>query len=308
MIALVLMVKDEAPRLPRLLDSVKGLIDCVIALDTGSSDGTLELLEKIGAHIKRSMFRDFGKSRSELMKFACGKADWLLLLDADMTVRAVVPRPREDLEKRLDPNVPAYFLQMGDGMIYWVPRLVRGDRAWKFEGATHERLVGVERENAIKLPGLVVEHHFDGSSRRTKFERDLELLLLEHEEHPDNPRTVFYLANTLRDLGERAEALLYYLKRIEMGGWKEEVFVANLEAARIMREPSEFVATWLRRPWRAEPLADLARLYRSRGQTAKAEAVDRVRADIPVPEGDILFVELSAYGLTSSPWRVPHPQ
>jgi Tfp pilus assembly protein PilF len=44
----------------------------------------------------------------------------------------------------------------------------------------------------------------------------------ELEMDSDNPRTVFYLANTLKDQGKFAEAIPLYLKRTQGGGFFAE--------------------------------------------------------------------------------------
>src|SRR5471032_759726 len=159
-IALVTMVKNEEKTLPRLLASVKGFADKIIAFDTGSTDSTHQILKDAGADILTGEFKDFGTSRTELMKFAKGKADWLLLMDADQTLEMKPPL-------LMDPNIASYLAESLAGTRkYWVPRLVRGDRDWVYVGATHEYLAGTE--GSIKLPGLFVKHHNDGGCQADK--------------------------------------------------------------------------------------------------------------------------------------------
>ena len=57
---------------------------------------------------------------------------------------------------------------------------------------------------------------------------DLPLLLREHERSPADTRTVFYLGQTYDLIGDTVNALATYQKRIDMGGWQQEVFESHL--------------------------------------------------------------------------------
>lgn len=300
------MVKNEEKNLPRLFASVKGFADKIIVLDTGSTDGTVPLLKEMWLddelEYTQEDFVDFGTSRTRLMQFAKGKADWLLLMDADQTLqitavdadaaRDAVEKFREQLPFT-SPDITAFSLKHAGTWPYWVPRLIRGDRDWKFVGVTHEYLDG--GHISTKLPDIEIVHHADGGSRADKFERDLRLLSKEVGGNPTNDRAWFYLANTYRDLGRLEEARACYEKRVTLGGWDEEVFMARLEAAKISKDPLEFWETWACRPTRAEPLYYLERRYRELGEDVYALAVESLRNKITVPEKDVLWVELAAY-------------
>src|SRR5436190_21012115 len=101
-ICLCMIVKNEANVLARCLASCRELIDYWVICDTGSTDGTQELIrhELAGTpgELHEHEWVDFGHNRSELMKLARGKADYLLLIDADMTVvqEQALPKLRAD--------------------------------------------------------------------------------------------------------------------------------------------------------------------------------------------------------------------
>lgn len=88
---------------------------------------------------------------------------------------------------------------------------------WRYEGATHEYLTTDQPERAADLDALVIEHFADGGSRSDKFERDARLLRADLERDPGNARAVFYLAQTMRDLGSTEEAVELYRRRAQMG-------------------------------------------------------------------------------------------
>ena len=93
-----MIVRDERATIERCIASVEGLIDCWTICDTGSRDGTADLiearLERFPGTLHRRPWKDFGHNRSELMKLARGSAEYLLLLDADMTVEQLGPGER----------------------------------------------------------------------------------------------------------------------------------------------------------------------------------------------------------------------
>jgi hypothetical protein len=60
---------------------------------------------------------------------------------------------------------------------------------------------------------IVDRHHADSGTRGEKFERDLRLLSEDFEREPHNGRTVFYLAQTHRDLGRLDDAIRLYERR-----------------------------------------------------------------------------------------------
>src|SRR5262245_56903347 len=91
-ICLVMIVRNEASVIERCLDSVKPFIDCWVICDTGSTDRTKEIIRESLAGIPGTMhdvgWQDFGRNRTIALRFARGKADYHLLLDADMTLNA----------------------------------------------------------------------------------------------------------------------------------------------------------------------------------------------------------------------------
>ena len=86
-ICLNMIVKDERHVIGRCLESVKGLIDHGVIVDTGSTDGTPEFITETLAGIPGELhhrpWRDFGTNRSEALELARGTADFMLIIDAD---------------------------------------------------------------------------------------------------------------------------------------------------------------------------------------------------------------------------------
>jgi tetratricopeptide (TPR) repeat protein len=297
-ICLCMIVRDEAAVIERCLRSVRGLIQTWVICDTGSSDQTRELivdaLDGIPGELHQCDWVNFGHNRTELMERAYGKADYLLLIDADMTVSY-----RQVHKSTI--TADSYLLKHEENPEYWIKRLVRGDRRWRFVGATHEYIATDGTDRTEKLDGILIHHHQDGGTRAAKFQRDVALLSKELERNPEDARSVFYLAQTYRDLDRREEAIELYRRRASMGGWGEEAFYSRYQVGVLSELAGNhegalaaLLEAWESRPSRAEPLYELAWMLRARGLHHSAHVFARRGIGIPVSD-DTLFVHRWVY-------------
>src|SRR5258706_14627056 len=84
-----MIVKDEAPVIERCLKSVLPIIDYWIICDTGSTDGTQDIVRNFFAghgklgELNERPWKDFAYNRSEALALARDKADYSLIIDAD---------------------------------------------------------------------------------------------------------------------------------------------------------------------------------------------------------------------------------
>jgi glycosyltransferase involved in cell wall biosynthesis len=81
MLSVAIICRDSAATIGRTLDSVRGLAAEVVAADSGSTDGTLDLLRQHGARIIQTPWLGFVATK-QLALEACGQP-WVLSLDAD---------------------------------------------------------------------------------------------------------------------------------------------------------------------------------------------------------------------------------
>lgn len=85
-VSLCMIVKDEEEALPGCLESVRGLVDEIIVVDTGSKDRTPEIAKKYGAKVfSFRWINDFAAARNESLRHATG--DYIFWLDVDDRVR-----------------------------------------------------------------------------------------------------------------------------------------------------------------------------------------------------------------------------
>lgn len=81
-VGLVVIARDEAPTITRLLDSVRPFVDQMLVMDTGSTDDTVRLAQAAGARVERFVWcDDFAAARNAAL--AASDADWHVVLDAD---------------------------------------------------------------------------------------------------------------------------------------------------------------------------------------------------------------------------------
>jgi hypothetical protein len=79
---LVVIARNEAATISRLLGSVRPFVDELLVMDTGSTDDTIRLAEAAGARVAHfSWINDFAAARNAALDAA--GADWHVVLDAD---------------------------------------------------------------------------------------------------------------------------------------------------------------------------------------------------------------------------------
>src|SRR5688572_11659840 len=136
-ICLSMIVKNEAHVMRRCIASVRPFIDAWVIVDTGSSDGTQELIRELlhdvpGELIERPWV-NFAHNRSEALTYARSRADYVLLIDADEALEVgegfALPRLTAD----------SYDFEVHyGGVSYLRKQLVRAALPWAYQGVLHE--------------------------------------------------------------------------------------------------------------------------------------------------------------------------
>jgi tetratricopeptide (TPR) repeat protein len=145
----------------------------------------------------------------------------------------------------------------------------------------------------------------DRSKCTDKMKRDIAVLLKGVEEEPDNERYMFYLAQSYRDDGQIDKAVEWYKTCAIHDKWDEEKFFAEYQAGWAMCHlPQKYSAVeiskqlmhaWLSRPWRVEPLYQLAMMYKDTNNWHQAYSLLRICASTPYPANDVLFIGAGVY-------------
>ncbi|MFN4117742.1 glycosyltransferase [Acidovorax sp.] len=301
-----MIVKDEAGVIERCLASVKPYIDRWVIVDTGSTDGTQDIIRRCMADLPGELherqWRDFGHNRSEALDLARDDAqagDYLLFMDADNIFHVPSGWRWPPLQ------APAYYLDLdGEGTRYRQCLLVSATLPWRWVGVLHEYLTVDAPHHIEALAGPLVERRHEGARSRDPltFRKDAALLEEALRREPGNARYAFYLAQSWRDAGELAKAKEAYLARAGMGGWAEEVWYSLYQAAVLAERlqgavadvQGAYLAAYKHRPARIEPLVALARWHGRRKEWALAQLHARAAMASPEPD-DLLFLDAGMY-------------
>lgn len=302
-ICLNMIVKNEKDVICRCLESVMPVIDYWVIVDTGSTDGTQQIIKeymkKVPGELHERPWKDFAFNRNEALQLAKGKADYVLIMDADDSL--ILPENYVLPDLDLD----AYYVNIDfDGLRYARKQLVNMHIEWHWIGVLHEAITSSEQKTEGILPDVIYKINAGGARSKDpkKFHKDAEVLERAIKEEPDNSRYMFYLAQSYKCSEQYEKALEHYKKRAEMGGWDEEVYCALLQAALLQENlnyPENIVLegyykAYAYRPSRAESLYYLAHYYRKCNNYGAAYCVSRMALATPMPS-DILFVEKTVY-------------
>ena len=302
-LCLNMIVKNESRIIQRLMDSVISIIDSYCICDTGSTDNTIAIIRdymttkgKTG-EVYQEPFKNFGYNRTHALERAAKWADHALMLDADMKL-TIMP---EFSPATLTADVYT-ILQRNGSLDYFNTRIVRTGVGIKCVGPTHEYYDIPGGKETVQLKTLIIEDIGDGGAKADKFERDVRLLRQGLEDEPGNVRYMFYLANSYRDLGRHTDAIEWYKKRFEAGGWIEEVFYAAFELGNMHKTVgniAEAIYWWMeaynRHPKRAESLYEIVKHYRIVGKQRIGQMFCDIARAIPYPKDDVLFIKSDIY-------------
>ena len=284
-ICLAMLVKNEAPAVARCLASVRPLIDHWVVVDTGSTDGTPNIvrntLNDVPGELHQRAWVDFGHNRSEALRLAQEHGDYTLMIDAD----EVLELPPGFRMPHL--NADSYVIEAGRQERFWKPQLLRNALPWRYEGVLHEFLsCGAEAEGGRvlphqrsqkRLPGARIRRGNNGAGPRNPgsghYRQEAGLLerALAAETDPFLvARYKFYLAQTHLEAGEKEKALAAYRERAALGLCDQEVFISLYRAAGIEADlgfdVDAVIASYLQaheaRKDRAEALHGAARFCR----------------------------------------------
>ena len=315
-ITLCMIVKNETHVIERCLRSVASSIDRYDITDTGSTDGTQDAIKKImdelgvPGEVHQSDWKGFGDhggkmgSRTESLINCDGKADYAWVIDADDSAVGTI-----ELPTNCDADAYSLKIQRGD-FVWWRNQIFKISSGWKYEGILHE-YASTSKENP-KIERLFGDYGIDartegarnvGISPVEKYSKDAETLENALIDTPDSTRYQFYLAQSYFDSQQFEKSLVAYEKRVEMGGWPEEVFYSMYRVAIIkgITEKSNeeiiraFEECYNYKPDRAEPLYQISRIYRSLGKNALAFMFAKTGLEIPYPQQDILFIQEEIY-------------
>ena len=321
-ITLCMIVKDEKHVIERCLRSIAPYIDRYDITDTGSTDGTQDIIKNVMAEydipgeVYQSDWKGFGDhagnigSRTEAFRNAeSGGADFAWVIDADDTVEGDFKFPDE-----MDADGYAIRIRR-ESFSWWRNHIFKLEHGWRYVGILHEYAEATKKQDCVigKIEGdYSITARTEGNrnigiTAKEKYSRDAEILEKALEDDPENHRYQFYLAQSYFDSQQWEKAKKAYKKRVEQGGWNEEAYYAQYRVgllSAVLKEPEdvvqmEFIKAHNIRPIRAEPLVELSRLNRLNGRPAAAYIFAKRAVEMEFPVNDILFISEDVYRFVS---------
>lgn len=215
-----IIMKDEAEVLPRCLASLQGVVDEICIVDTGSTDGSIEMARQSGARVIEHPWTDsFSEARNAGLDAAQGQ--WILHIDADEELQL-----KDGSRLRALLSSTEYEALMVEVLSYEgeerpdclvrheVLRIWRNRSAFRFRGLIHEGLTipGVSSDK-IARSDVQIRHY--GYVKKVmvskrKSERNLSLLQKELQQDPTSPYWHFYIGSEYMNRQEYEVALHHF--------------------------------------------------------------------------------------------------
>ena len=325
-LCLNMIVKNEAHIISETLECVYKYIDYYVINDTGSTDNTVEVIKTFfdsknikgeiivhefrsckchtGIYKTRSYFH-FGWNRTFAFEQCEGKSEYIWIIDADDLVVGEM-----DFSNLTE---DCYMVTIGKGFTYPRGQIFKNDPSyhWKYVGARHEYPT-CDKKDTTKalLPGnyyIDSRRLGDRSMDKDKYANDAKVFEEELLYNPNNERDMFYCAQSYYDAKNYVDALRWYKRRIEKGGWFEETYFSYYKVAQCydeMRRNGSY--TWLDVEnayidaynfckTHAEPFFEIAKHYRELGDFANGYTYAKKASRIQYPTHDVLFIFKNVY-------------
>ena len=149
-ISLCMIVKNEEKNLGKCLESLKGIVDEMIVVDTGSTDRTVEIAKEYGARVEHfEWVGDFSKARN--YAFSLATCDYIYSADADEEIdeenRQRFIQLKKDIEDLDIDIVQMYYCnQLSYRTVYNFdrelrPKLFKRLRKFIWEDPIHEQVI-----------------------------------------------------------------------------------------------------------------------------------------------------------------------
>ncbi|WP_139491165.1 glycosyltransferase family 2 protein [Brevibacillus dissolubilis] len=226
-VSLCMIVKNEEKYLPTCLESVKGKVDEIIIVDTGSTDATVSIAEQFGAKVYHfEWIQDFAAARNHGLEQAT--SEYILVLDADEYLDK-----ETDLQKDLESGKDYYRVriknyQSNDSVVYhYNTRLFKNREDVRYRGQLHENVNTYDE--SLGLTGgdaAFLIHHVGYMSdvvlEKDKKNRNYDIIVKEAEANPTG-YNLMNLGFSYYSVGEFEKALDAFKRSYQLSKTKSYV-------------------------------------------------------------------------------------
>ena len=333
-LALNFICKDESHVIGKMLNSIKNVADLIVVNDTGSTDGTQDIIRKFGeennipTYVFERPFDDFEKSRNHSMQKLRDVVQELgwdankvhgFWIDCDETL---IVDPKFDKNQFTN---DLYMINTYIGpMKYTRNTFFRVSLPFRWYGPVHEFIVCDKKDITSGLAtGVHVDVKMEGNSWKgniaAKYKSHAFVLEKYIDENRQDPRWIFYLAQSYHDSASVSDnfeenqerlrrSLKYYRERTErLDGYAEEIYYAQFRIGTIMRnleDPwnlthQELLKAYAMDPLRGESIKVILDYYLQMGEWHMAYlytkfAKENFHGKNPYPNR-LLFVDEALY-------------
>lgn len=223
LLSLCMIVKNEEDALATCLDSVRGLADEIVIVDTGSTDRTLS----IAAQYTDCIFHfewtgNFAEARNEALRKATGR--WILVLDADEYVEDNDGKHKlRTFLESANPRSPiGYYVPIlnyvgernaGKVSESTMVRLFPNDSHIRYARPIHEQLVHDTVELELIAYPLTIHHTgytADTIMAKNKSQRNMAIFETMREREELGPYDDYSLGNEYMAIRDYAQAVVHY--------------------------------------------------------------------------------------------------
>ena len=241
LICYTMIVKNAGPILEKVLTDNLPIIDRWCILDTGSTDGTQDVIRRILKHKKGNLYEepfvDFKVSRNRCLELAQKNCKFIIMLDDTYSIKG-------DLRSFLNTVRGDQFsdsfslLIQSEDTEYYSNRIIKSTTGLRYIHTIHEVITDTSNIN-VTVPvdkAFILDNRTDYMEKRTMDRKqfDLQLLFKEVEDDPNDPRALYYIAQTYGCIGDEVNKAKYFELRINhpVQGYFQEKIDACFELAR----------------------------------------------------------------------------
>lgn len=240
---LTMIIKNGGELFEKALIQNLPYIDRWTILDTGSTDNTIDIINKylVGkkkGDLYQEPFINFRDSRNRCLELAGTSCKFIIMLDDTYEIKENLRNFLFTVRGDQFSDSFSIFIKSNDSE-YGSNRIIKSETKLKYIYKLHEVINPVNNINVI-IPihhGFLFDHRADYMEKRTMDRKNYDLIIL-HEmvnDEPDVSRSLYYLGQTYNLLERYESAYEFFIKRIDHHdeGFIQEKIDACFEAARI---------------------------------------------------------------------------
>lgn len=222
-LSVCIIAKNEEKNLPRCLESIKGIADEVILVDTGSVDNTINIAEEYNAKIIKFPWQNnFSSARNKALEIA--SKDWILCIDCDEALdTSQIYEMKNYLNNSSTIGFRLKLINIIDNKAYegkHILRIIKNNSGFYYSGRINETLLNSTYKDSyfneiMNLEFLIYNFGFDFNKKSLteRCNRNIDIYL-SYNENERNYLYYYYLANEYYLLGKYNLAANNYLKAL----------------------------------------------------------------------------------------------